>query len=182
MGAGQPPDSQIDTLGKLGEKWVLQGLGEAIPVEAHFERRGSSPTIWQWFRLKFGQTVLVKRRTEVKTLTEDVLPVEPRAAEPDGQAPLQGRTKAERSAQNLPVEQAALWDRPENIKVPVQRRITIEIATDQAISSGFRNDIVGLLLIQLAEQEDGINKSIAFAAIVAKARQARMKREKKPNS
>lgn len=162
----KPPVSQIDVMGKLGGKWVLQGLGEATTMGAPVGREGKYPTVWQWFKLKFGQTVLVKRRPEVKTLSDDKLLVT--------SSPLESKVQP----RLLTVEATDIT--PKRQDNQVKHSETIDTATDRAISSGFRPEIVGSMLMMLSEQENGIEKSIAFAAIVAKARQARMKRDRKP--
>jgi len=63
-----------------------------------------------------------------------------------------------------------------------KQKITVEVATDLAIASGLKEDVVGSLLITLAAQENGVDKSVAFAAIIAKAKQSRIKRQSKPNT
>jgi len=178
----RPPASQMDALGRQQGKWVLQGLGEAIAIDDPVEKQGKYPVTWQWFKLRFGQTVLVKRRPAVRALAKEVLPIEPRAAESRIKPPTRGRTMPESTLDSRGSEQTQLWDHPKPAEAPDQERVTIELATDRAISSGFRDDVVGSMLMKLAEQEDGIDKSIAFAAIVAKAKQARMKRERKSKS
>ena len=49
----------------------------------------------------------------------------------------------------------------------------LDALTDQVIKSGFRPDVIGGILLRLAEQERGIELAGIFAGIIAKARKAR---------
>lgn len=63
---------------------------------------------------------------------------------------------------------------------PTPKTISINEATDLAIKSNFDPMVTGSALMSLAELEQGgIEKAIAFAAIVAKAKQYRTKGTKK---
>jgi ADP-ribosylglycohydrolase len=177
----KPPASQIDTMGKLGDRWVLQGLGEAIPIDDPVTKEGKNPTIWQWFRLDFGQTVLVKRRQEVKVLSNESLLVKPPLLDTGVQPSLIAKGTSDSGPKDALDEQGNP-NRSQAVDQQGKQYESIDIATDRVISSGFQPEIVGSMLMKLAEQEDGIEKSIAFAAIVAKARQARIKREKRGSS
>ena len=51
---------------------------------------------------------------------------------------------------------------------------TIDEATDFLIKSNFNEKEVGRYLLSLASEKDGIEKAIAFASIIVKARRARL--------
>jgi len=158
----QPPHTQTDIIGQYEGNWALQGLGNAEPVGTPYERKGKYPVIWQWFRLNFGQTVLIKRRQEIKTLTKNSLPIELTTTE---------------SEKDQIHRQAKLWDNQRLVDISKQQEISLDLATDICIDSGFREDIVGSMLMNFAVQEKGIEKAIAFASLIAKAKHARMKKE-----
>ncbi len=79
-------------------------------------------------------------------------------------------------------QQTGLWDKESLPAISEKGEITVNEATDISIRSGFNVETVGSMLMKLAQQEKGIEKSIAFAAIIAKAKQARMQREKQSGS
>lgn len=55
-------------------------------------------------------------------------------------------------------------------------QLTLDELTDQAIKSGFDPMVVGNDIIKMAEQPNGIELAISYAAILIKARQARLKK------
>ena len=177
----QPPKSQLDTLGYHEGKWLVQGLGEANPVGNPIERGGRYSIVWQWFKLKFGQSVLLKRRKVVKSIPKSSVPIKP---EPAGVRSRQGGRAApiaEPVRDKSLLAQPKLWDGDKPIIHREKREITIDMATDLCARSGWKADSIGTMLLKLAEQEDGIEKAIAFAAIVAKSRRTPMKKDSTPN-
>jgi ADP-ribosylglycohydrolase len=59
--AWEPPASQSEALAEREDgRLVLRGLG---PIEPQGERWPAGESVWQWLRLDFGQTVLMKRRS-----------------------------------------------------------------------------------------------------------------------
>jgi ADP-ribosylglycohydrolase len=171
----QPPTSQLDTLGSYEGKWVIQGLGEAEPIGQPIAIGRDKTTIWQWFKLKFGQTVLLKRRTKVKTIPRNSISVIHITSDTISQ---ERNTISTRNASEqimTPLRQPSLWDNHRFEK----NRITVDMAIERCKQSQFNADIIGSMFIALANQENGIEKSIGFAAIVAKYIQARMHKDTK---
>ncbi|MBA7682236.1 hypothetical protein ES703_90585 [subsurface metagenome] len=171
----RPGRTQLDVIGKYNGKWYVQGLGEAEPMEIVAEKGGKYPSIWQWFRLEFGQTVLVKRRPKPKTFTKDCLPVKITTKEIKNKDTIVSDQKYRKDVKEMS-KQKELWDKEKLANIHEEPDFTIDIATYNSINSGFKEEVVGQMLMKLAEQKDGIEKSIAFAAIIAKAKQARMKK------
>jgi hypothetical protein len=58
----------------------------------------------------------------------------------------------------------------------VQKIISLDDATQECIKSDFDPEVIGRNLLALSVGEDGIERAIAFAAIVSKARIARTRR------
>ena len=50
---------------------------------------------------------------------------------------------------------------------------TLDQLTSEAIRSGFVPDLIGQHILHLSEREDGIERVVSYAAIIAKARRAR---------
>lgn len=170
------PAKQLDTIAKYNGKWVAQGLGEVTPAEIAAKKEGSNPVVWQWFCLEYGQTILVKRRAKPKTFTEECLPVRITTQGIETKARVVCSRKDKQNMGNKISKQAELWGEEKLVNSHNEENMTVDTATDKVICSGFEEEIVGKMLMKLVEQKDGIEKSIAFAAIIAKAKQARMKK------
>ncbi len=172
----RPTTTQIDAIGRYKGKWVVDGLGGAIPIRTVGENGGKYPSTWEWFRLEFGQTILVKRRAKPKSVTEERLPVKIASQKVKKKLAVISDHKNRKQVVNQMPKQTELWEKEQSVNTREEKDITINIATDNSIRSGFKEEVVGEMLMKLAEQKGGIEKSIAFAAIIAKAKQARMKR------
>lgn len=171
----KPPASQIDALGQHEGKWVLQGLGEAIPVAAPIEKTNRNPIIWQWFKLDFGQTVLARRRLRANIVAAASLPTKSIVTDTAVKFDRKSDLTEERIAKKYPYRQHGLWDSLKEAEVLEKPEVTVDSAAAIAVKSRFKANVVGSLLLQLSSQEDGLNKAIAFAEIIAKAKRARTK-------
>ncbi len=175
----KPGRTQIDDIGQYKGKWFVQGLGEANPMKTVSEKGGKYPITWQWFCLKFGQTILVKRRAKPKTFTEESIPIQIASQKVKKETAVISDQKYRKHVEKQMSNQTGFWDKEKPVNTRDEKDFTIDIATDNSIGSGFKEKVVGQMLMKLAEQKDGIEKSIAFAAIIAKAKQVRMKKEGK---
>jgi len=165
LGSWRPPNSNIDTIGKLRDDWYMPGLGRVTEEEELPPRKEDNGTIWQWFKLEFGQSILVKRRANVRALKDDVLPVR-KIMQDTAVQPVQGR-----------MDDVIDGSQTKDSKVVNENQATtLDAATDQIIRGEFDNAEIGKLLKQLAVQEAGLEKVIAYASIVAKAWSARVAR------
>jgi ADP-ribosylglycohydrolase len=163
----QPPESQIDALGQHESKWIFQGLGQAFPFGNPIEKRSKNNIIWQWFKLNFGQTVLVRRRADANQVSEKSLPVSPII---NGNIKNISGTRSALEPRKSYL-QPGLWDNP--LAKMSSEPLTLESAIAMAIRSKLKENIIGSLLLQLSEQDDGINKALTFAEAIAKAKRAR---------
>lgn len=68
------PKAEVDYVGKQRDGWYLAGLGAIKPSGRPFKPASKQASIWQWFTLAFGQSVLVKRRSEPSTIKQSSLP------------------------------------------------------------------------------------------------------------
>lgn len=179
----QASSSQIKALGKDGNKWTLQGMGELVPIDSEYLNKDKNPTIWQWFRLHFGQTVLLKRSKYVGPISEKLLPIKQRAQV----GPLvdvkisnieskQQKKVPEVESVGQALKQPSLWDNYQYTDNMEEKEITVENAADLVVKNRFKVNVIGLLLLKLAAQENGEEKSMLFAKLIARARIARIKR------
>ena len=87
------PRTQADALVQANGQLAVEGLGAVSDIAANPSWTARRDFAWQWVRTEFGQTLLIKRRPEVRSLTADIAePLEPGAqaisrprVEPEGQ-------------------------------------------------------------------------------------------------
>ncbi|MFZ1974943.1 MAG: ADP-ribosylglycohydrolase family protein [Candidatus Acidiferrales bacterium] len=177
-----PPSTQGDAVGLRDNSLWLAGLGRA---EALGNVWGTSEADWQWLKLEFGQTVLAKRRSKPRTLSTDDLPVDRSHArsvddrrgtrEPSlfTQEPLQ-RSGGPMARSEVPVSKAG-----SNRTTPIntgQAVRSIDDLTDWVIEENFKPDVVGRAFLLAAQGPHAVDRSIALAAVVAKAVDARRRK------
>ena len=169
------PVSQIDALGQHEGKWVLQGLGELTPLGNPLEKKLERSIDWQWFKLNFGQTVLVKRRPRVTSVTEKALPTKRSVDETRVETSERRELGVNNYHRKYPKQQYGLWDSLDR-EVSKKKELTVDEAAALAVKSEFKANTVGALLLQLSSQGDGVKKAISFAEIIAKAKRARIRK------
>jgi ADP-ribosylglycohydrolase len=171
-----PPTTQSDAVGAFeGQIW-LAGLGRAEPFGEVF----STPEAkWQWLRLEFGQTVLAKQRPQLRRLTTKDLPAKNGGISmtypPDYQAPLfrdDETSGAVRRGRKSDIPEKRRPDREGALE-------NLDVLTDHIIKRGFLPEDIGRAFIELAQGKFAIERSTAFSAIIAKALEARRKRNRK---
>lgn len=154
---------QSDFVGIEHGRLAVSGLGYVEPLGTTYEQKGKSGAIWQWMQLTTGQQIFAKRR-----LKPVVIPIT--------NLPLQVETE---QLIRKPSEQtqASLFEigRKKDVQRPVPQKqlLTLDQATKQAINSGFDPAIIGRMLLEFSERNDGIELAMGFSAIIAKARRAR---------
>lgn len=164
----QPPKTSLDALGVTDNFFALYGLGEVEPLGQMIPTR-QGEICYQWFRLKTGQTVLCKRRIEPRFMPATCLP-QPRSAVDEARKIL---------SQPSPNQDLFGDRRPAPRTVTTSHDhapLTLDAATDAAIRSNFNATVVGNHLLRFAEAENGLELTVAYAAIVVKARRARLKK------
>jgi hypothetical protein len=154
----QPPRSQADSFGEFGGQLHLAGLG---PVELAGEvpaTSGDNAFAWQWVDLWFGQRMLVKRRSRPPALesSQVVIP-----------------SDAYISTSLLDDVRGALPMPPDRDTIEVRRLAgaasSVHALTGEAIESGFDPSLIGHHLLRLSESDQGVELTVAYAAILAKA-------------
>ena len=161
------PKTQLDAVGSVDGRVMVAGFGEAEAIGTKYSARKTDGSNWQWLRLRFGQTILSKQR--------DVLPAVQKVGPPDrrvatshanlgrpkvrklDQTPMFGIKEAGEMATNTPPSEG-----------------TIDELTGEAIRSGFNAELIGKHFLAFAEVPDGIEKALAYSAIMIKARRARL--------
>jgi ADP-ribosylglycohydrolase len=171
IGAGERPGSfsypDLLTWGGLrsqSEAWVVEGdaqtllgLGRLEPFGDTFPARKGTDLLWQWCSLSFGQTILAKRKASGPSESKQM------------KSPTTDAKRVTSSA-----EPSAISEHRQDKSV--QKIISLDDATQECIKSDFDPEVIGRNLLALSVGEDGIERAIAFAAIVSKARIARTRR------
>jgi len=185
----QPPETQQDAVGLFGDKLAVTGLGTAQANSQLFESRSKGDAVWQWVRLDFGQTLLAKRRKDLKALPVTSLP----ETSSDQKVPPRSKiytSDVMRGAQSKPTHRKAYSEQPtlfsehppddrKKIKyADLCRQQSLHDMTGAAIKSGFDAELMGIHLLELTSRADGIEQAIAYTAIIAKARAARLRHTK----
>lgn len=160
----QPPRVQLECVGKDGDSLYVAGLGHAKPIGIELSGRGGDDTVWQWLRLDFGQTILAKRRKELRA---NVAQITPRQIEPSVKVKL---SPTEHQTDLLGSLETGVNER----KVVAAK--TLDVMTLEAIKSGFDPTLIGTHLLEVSERQNGVEQAIAYSAIIAKARAARSHR------
>ena len=159
------PRSQVDLVGLADGALALAGLGRLHLSGNEYPAGGSGDAVFQWATLEFGQTVLVRRRFDPVEL-----PVTPQAPSREANvAPDQSlRLFEDRPRQNQPRSEPAGLTEVQT-SAPVTDGLTLQVAIDLVVGSGFPEDLIGRCLLDLARQRDGLDKAAAFVAAVAAA-------------
>jgi ADP-ribosylglycohydrolase len=155
------PTRETDIAGRKSDGFAVCGLGAAQPIG---EPQVHRDTAFQWLLLRFGQKILVKLLDRPAELVEELLPFSGTA---------RPRKNSVTVALSGGISGAPGTDR---VLDDAQADLSLDEATDLAIRRGFEPDIVGRLLMRFAERPGGVDRAVSFAAIIAKAKQARMKR------
>lgn len=162
-----PPKTNVDALGTIDNNPAVAGLGYATPSSDIFQGR-SQATLYQWFQLDFGQTVLLKRREKLKPI--------PRTSYPKKPLPPKQYISASTN-----VGQGELFSQKNPsetiIPEPVKRldRLSIDDLSSEAIKKNFDPEVIGNHILLLSLENLGIEKAIAYTSIIAKARLSRQK-------
>ncbi|MCK3851186.1 ADP-ribosylglycohydrolase family protein [Pseudomonas sp. W2Jun17] len=181
LGRWNPPSSQAASIGIIGGGIAIAGLGE-LAVEGVEYQVGDS--IWQWCRLPFGQTILAKRRAELKAeMMKAQLPEIRRAPRLNESAPAQGNDFPSKPQVELPFEVSDVSDKTvqdfaQSKEAPLDSRDRLDILTDEVIYSGFDDRIFGRLLNEYIDSTQSVESAVAFASIVAKAKLTRQRRRR----
>ena len=104
------PRTQADALVSDNAQLVVEGLGSVVETDESQSWTPSKDFGWQWVRTDFGQTLLIKRRPEVRSLGagNSIAPPPPIDAS-------RSRRATKPGSQTLDVRPAAPLDRPLNI-------------------------------------------------------------------
>jgi ADP-ribosylglycohydrolase len=168
LGIWQPPTTLLDAVGMVDDQLAVAGLGMVVPKGDEYKSQSKDASIWQWSKLEFGESILVKRRENPRPLPLYNLPLKPMP--PTSRAKQSAKPKA-RHQLNFPDTNTNFIRGNERISAYEK---TVHELTNDAIESDFDEALIGRHLLNLAAHPDGVEKAIAYASIIAKARIVRL--------
>lgn len=172
----QPPKTALDCVGLKDGKYGLAGFGQLSPISGEFPA-SQKGTVWQWFQLDFGQTVLCKRRSlpkEMPTIGSKMLsPKRPKQIET--LSVINDRINRQNPSINIDLFSTSTQQQTPPVDVQLEP-ISIDRLTDSVIRSNFDTTIIGEALLRICHEENAIELALGFSAIIVKARKARMRR------
>ena len=155
---------QSDFVGTEHGRLAVSGLGYVETLGRSYEQKGKNGAVWQWLQLATGQKIFAKRRLKPVVIPITNLPLQVEK----GYAIRQHSEGAQASL--FDIERKKAFQRPATHK----QLLTLDQATKQAINSGFDPAVIGRMLLEFSERNDGIELAMGFSAIIAKARRARI--------
>lgn len=181
LGHWNPPATQTASIGWFDGKLAMVGLGLLAPQGKEYH---SGDAVWQWFSLPFGQTILAKRKSDLKKeVSSSQLPGPPQPGRVPN--PVTAISKRDNSSQTRlpfaenPQERDERFSRPQfphSGSRPL--RDVIDMWTDEAIQADFDDATLGRLLNRCIDQLQSIDTAVGFAAIIAKAKLTRQRRRR----
>lgn len=152
-----PPKTQQDSViaGESGLEVLL--LGKVVVEGDTFSTPRSDAGVWQWLSLESGQTILAKRKKIPSIIKNEKLV----------------------TIKSIPIKHPIFSHQVDPAEFDFlnnnSNEASVDELTKQAIRSGFDPLIIGQHILLLSVRPEGIEKTIAYAAIIAKARIARNK-------
>lgn len=169
-----PPTASADLVGLVDGHLNLAGLGILELDGPQWPERGRFPAVWQWGRLSFGQSVVIRRRVEPARMAASTLG-------PGWQAPRlpEAKTLPPRSTGQVelfsstpPTETPGPFATSE--RQTWSEHPTVDEAFELVRANRFPPPLVGKYFLEFAARPgDGHTLAMAFAAMVGKAWRSR---------
>ncbi|WP_205422065.1 ADP-ribosylglycohydrolase family protein [Alteromonas sp. BL110] len=165
-----PPGNQSDAVVNFDDQLALAGVGELEPISEEY-KNGTS--IWQWFKLPFGQTILAKRRAKIKvTVTEKQMPTESITSSTDvAQTSQQEQNRFDFAPQRG--DQTIVKGNTPSHDSKKQKFSSIDSAADKIIASNYDDELIGKMINQCIDTTGNIEAVVALTAVIARARLAK---------
>ena len=168
----KPPRSQLDSIGSTETGVALSGLGITEPFGNSYTGQEKDNFFWQWMKLDFGQTILVKQRKKLTKIPAYNFPAK------QGLSLTLG-TDIDKTLKHSPNSELDMFSKngfkgAERTHI-IESEKGIEQLTKEAIASGFDATTIGEHLIELSMRDRAIELSIAYASIISKAISTRVK-------
>jgi ADP-ribosylglycohydrolase len=172
-----PPKTALDCVGLKQDVYELAGFGKLIPLSEEFPAIQKG-TVWQWFKLDFGQTIVCKRRSSPKALsiTNSKVTASKQMKANESRSSMDDRGKPTSPPRENDLFSTITTPVRHSIAVDKEAPFSIDQLTDSVIRSNFEPSSIGQAMLRLCDEENAIELSLAFSAIIVKARRARMRK------
>ncbi len=165
-----PPSNQLDVLQTTPNGMRFSALGEVTPFGNEVAGENNT-TMWQWFKSSYGQSFLIKHRPIPKHSdnTNDTFIGKYR------NNIIQKDNNKEEIKSNRVNKDNNSPNKDNNIlyNVEIKPPNTIDEALDAVIKARFNSNVLGEMFLKILDSDDNVERCIAFAALVAKARLVR---------
>jgi len=168
-----PPYKQNDAVGIVDNSFALVGLGMLTNIDEHYYEANAA--CWQWFKLPFGQTILVKRKSDnIREIHKSQLPdVTCINKEQKNEVIKENASKDEFVTKNdVMVKQGDLFERD------ADPRDWLDRITDLVINANFDDATLGRMLNECINKTQSVQMAVSFSAIIAKAKIVRQRKNK----
>jgi ADP-ribosylglycohydrolase len=162
----KPPRTLADAVGATEDGGLaVAGLGPVVETDGEYSLDSKDSSVYQWMTLAHGQTILIKRRRQPKSLPPGALPVQrptrSSGGNRDRQAPLFDQGSAARPDQTEDVAQTSAES-------------DLEAALQRVIDADFDERVVGHELLRFAQlRKRSYERASDFAVAVTTALRAR---------
>lgn len=176
------PKAQSDAWISESKGERLAGIGSIHPFGPIYKSKKGLELVWQWAKLDFGQTVLVKRRAgQTPDLDNTNVPNQISRSSLPAQSEVRSTSKSSFAASDgqasLIPQEAQMQLVDEGVAASTSyvksRPTNLDTLTQKCIKGGFDPEEVGNALLSQMNGPDAIERAIAFAAIIAKAKVVR---------
>ncbi|MGV1166733.1 ADP-ribosylglycohydrolase family protein [Enterobacter asburiae] len=168
-----PPYKQNDAVGIVENNFALVGLGMLTNIDERYYEANNA--CWQWFKLPFGQTILVKRKSDsIREIHESQLPdFNPISKVTKSEVKKENDSKDEfLTKTNVIAKQGDLFGREADPKD------WLDSITDVVINSNFDDVTLGRMLNECINKTQSVQMAVSFSAIIAKAKIVRQRKNK----
>ena len=164
------PKSHLDFIGLHQQTPSICGLGHLSPRGAQTRQTTAKTAfIWQYVKTSFGQSLLLKYRTNLVQLDPKTLPTGYKLIGNGSTTHVREKTESITNSSH----DAKKVKKPKQSALPFEQP-SLDNITDNIIRNGFDEFEIGKQLLQFAHESNGIEKSIAFASIIVKAKCKRL--------
>lgn len=188
----RPPARQSAAVVQAGADIAVVGLGRAEALGGEY---AAGEDVWQWLRLSFGQTVLAKRKADLKQAVATQLPDsgatkrKPTKEDLALQRNVERRKPDKTDGNSLSLPLGVSSDRSQSMGKfssgqeaasgkETDVRDLVDVLSDKVIASNFDDRELGRALNECIEKRESVEAAVALAAIVAKAKLSRQRRSR----
>ncbi|QIZ52926.1 ADP-ribosylglycohydrolase family protein [Dickeya zeae] len=168
-----PPYKQNDAVGIVDNSFALVGLGILTNIDERYYEANNA--CWQWFKLPFGQTILVKRKSDnIREIHNSQLPAFTSITRVTKNEVIKENSSKDESVNKTDVmaKQGDLFERD------TDPRDWLDRITDLVINSNFDDVTLGRMLNECINKTQSVQMAVSFSAIIAKAKIVRQRKSK----